>query len=166
METLFFAAPVAGLIALIFAYYLVTKINKVDPGNEKMREIASAIHEGAMAFLNREYKVLVVFIIILAAIIAITGFVTEGEESMQPTTAVAFVIGAICSILAGNFGMRVATKANVRTANAAAQKGMNKALEVAFSGGAVMGMSVNKLGLILSFQAQLTVTHQNQFIHE
>lgn len=106
METLFFAAPVAGLIALIFAYYLVTKINKVDPGNEKMREIASAIHEGAMAFLNREYKVLVVFIIILAAIIAITGFVTEGEESMQPTTAVAFVIGAICSILAGNFGMR------------------------------------------------------------
>jgi K(+)-stimulated pyrophosphate-energized sodium pump len=148
METLFFAAPVAGLIALIFAYYLVTKINKVDPGNEKMREIASAIHEGAMAFLNREYKVLVVFIIILAAIIAITGFVTEGEESMQPTTAVAFVIGAICSILAGNFGMRVATKANVRTANAAAQKGMNKALEVAFSGGAVMGMSVVGLGLL------------------
>ncbi|MGI6685752.1 MAG: sodium-translocating pyrophosphatase [Bacillota bacterium] len=148
MDILFFAAPIAGIVALLYAYVLITKINKVEPGNERMREIAGAIHEGAMAFLNREYKVLIVFIIALAAIIAITGLITTGEESMKPTTAIAFILGACCSILAGNIGMRVATKANVRTANAAAKKGMIQALEVAFSGGAVMGMSVVGLGLV------------------
>jgi K(+)-stimulated pyrophosphate-energized sodium pump len=148
MESLFYAAPVAGIIALIFAYFLAAKINKVDAGNDRMKEIAHAIHEGAMAFLSREYKVLFIFVLVLACIIAITGFLTTGQESMKPTTAIAFLIGACCSILAGNIGMRVATKANVRTANAAALKGLNKALEVAFSGGAVMGMSVVGLGLV------------------
>jgi K(+)-stimulated pyrophosphate-energized sodium pump len=148
MNGLFFAAPLAGVLALLFALYLSNKINKVEPGNARMREISSAIHEGAMAFLNREYKVLVIFIIALAAIIAITGFVTTGEESMKPTTAVAFILGACCSILAGYIGMRVATKANVRTANAASKSGLNKALEIAFSGVAVMGMSVVGLGLV------------------
>ncbi|MGI6713214.1 MAG: sodium-translocating pyrophosphatase [Bacillota bacterium] len=148
MESLFYVAPVAGIIALIFAYFLAAKINKVDAGNDRMKEIAHAIHEGAMAFLSREYKVLFIFVLVLACIIAITGFLTTGQESMKPTTAIAFLIGACCSILAGNIGMRVATKANVRTANAAALKGLNKALEVAFSGGAVMGMSVVGLGLV------------------
>ncbi|WP_089608821.1 sodium-translocating pyrophosphatase [Dehalobacterium formicoaceticum] len=148
METLYFAAPITGVIALLFAYYLAAKINKMEPGNARMQEIAHAIHEGAMAFLNREYRVLVVFVIALAAIIAIVGFATSGPESMHPATAIPFVIGAVCSILAGNIGMRVATKANVRTTNAAMTKGMNKALDIAFSGGAVMGMSVVGLGLI------------------
>lgn len=148
METLYLTAPIAGIIALLFAYYLAAKINKMEPGNARMQEIAHAIHEGAMAFLNREYRVLVVFVIALAAIIAIVGFVTSGPKSMHPATAIPFVIGAVCSILAGNIGMRVATKANVRTTNAAMTKGMNKALDIAFSGGAVMGMSVVGLGLI------------------
>ncbi|MCR6545156.1 sodium-translocating pyrophosphatase [Dehalobacterium formicoaceticum] len=148
METLYLTAPIAGIIALLFAYYLAAKINKMEPGNARMQEIANAIHEGAMAFLNREYRVLVVFVIALAAIIAIVGFVTSGPKSMHPATAIPFVIGAVCSILAGNIGMRVATKANVRTTNAAMTKGMNKALDIAFSGGAVMGMSVVGLGLI------------------
>ena len=109
-----------------------------------MREIADAIHQGAMAFLNREYRTLLLFVVIVAAVITVTGFTTT---AMSPLTAVAFVLGAGCSVLAGYFGMQVATKANVRTANAA-QKGMNAALDIAFSGGAVMGLSVVGLGLV------------------
>ncbi len=142
-----FTAPIAGVIALLFALYLVTKVNKVDSGNKTMTEIADAIHEGAMAFLKREYSILVFFVIALAIIIVIAGAFTSGENSMQPTTAVAFIAGAICSVLAGFIGMTIATKANVKTANAA-QESANKALGVAFSGGAVMGMSVVGLGLL------------------
>ena len=143
-------AGIAGVLALVFAMVLVKRINKVEPGNDKMKEIAAAINEGAMAFLGRQYKVLIVFVIVMAAIIAIVGAVTPstGAEDMRPTTAIAFVIGAVCSVLAGNIGMRIATKANVRTANAAATSGLNKALTVAFSGGSVMGMCVVGLGLI------------------
>jgi len=140
-------APLAGAAALLFAFYLTARINKVSPGNATMQEIAKAIHEGAMAFLFREYKTLVVFVVAVAAIIFVTGMVTPGADSLQPETAFAFIIGAICSVLAGYIGMNVATKANVRTANAA-QESANKALGVAFSGGAVMGMSVVGLGLI------------------
>lgn len=140
-------APLAGAVALLFAFYLANKINKVSPGNERMQEIAKAIHEGAMAFLFREYKTLVFFVLGVAAIIYVTGMVTPGAESLQPETAFAFIIGAICSVTAGYIGMNVATKANVRTANAA-QESANKALGIAFSGGAVMGMSVVGLGLI------------------
>ncbi len=139
-------APLAGVVALIFALFLVKRIDKVEPGNAKMQDIANAIREGAMAFLKREYKALVVFVLIVAVIIAILGLVTSGE-SLQPETAIAFIIGAICSALAGFIGMRVATKANVRTANAA-QHSANKALSVAFSGGAVTGMCVVGLGLV------------------
>ncbi len=142
-----FWAPLAGVAALLFAFYLTQRINKVSPGNERMQEIAAAIHEGAMAFLFRQYKTLVVFVIVVAAVILTAGFMTTGTESLQPETAIAFVIGAICSVTAGYIGMNVATKANVRTANAA-QESANKALGVAFSGGAVMGMSVVGLGLI------------------
>ncbi len=140
-------APLAGAVALLFAFYLTRRINKVAPGSEKMVEISEAIHEGAMAFLFREYRALVVFVIVVAIAIFAAGSLTTGTNSLQPETAVSFIIGAICSVTAGFIGMNVATKANVRTANAA-QESANKALGVAFSGGAVMGMSVVGLGLI------------------
>ncbi|OPJ56438.1 sodium-translocating pyrophosphatase [Alkalithermobacter paradoxus] len=132
-------APVVGLVALLFAYTLTSKINKVDVGNDRMKEISSYIHEGAMAFLTREYKTLVPFIAILFVVLA---------AGINVMTAICFLVGALFSTLAGFFGMKVATKANVRTANAAKEGGMNKALDVAFSGGAVMGMSVVGLGLL------------------
>jgi len=129
-----------GLVALAFAFLLVTsKINPVKVTHDRMNEIASYIHEGAMAFLRREYRVLVIFAIILAIVI------TVGLHSYQ--TAIAFLCGAVFSALAGYIGMQVATKANVKTAFSAKEGGMNKALSVAFSGGAVMGMSVVGLGL-------------------
>ena len=131
----------AGLIALVFAALLVVmKINTVVVKHDRMNEIAKYIHEGAMAFLKREYRVLVVFAIVLTIAIAV------GLNSIG--TAISFVVGALFSVLAGFFGMQVATKANVRTAYAAKESGMNKALSVAFSGGAVMGMSVVGLGLL------------------
>lgn len=144
MENFAWVAPVAGLLALIVAYMLASKIGRQEPGNSKMQEIAHAIHQGAMAFLSREYRTLVIFVVALAAIIVIAGFTTE---TMHPSTAIAFISGALCSVLAGYFGMNVATKANVRTANAA-QHGMNRALDIAFSGGAVMGLSVVGLGMV------------------
>ena len=139
MEIAVKIAPVIGLLALIFAFYKANSINKVSPGNEKMKEISSYIQEGAMAFLSREYKSLTIFIVVLfIVLIAAIGW----------ETAISFLLGAIFSILAGYFGMKVATKANVRTANAAKEKGMNKALDVAFSGGSVMGMCVVGLGIL------------------
>ncbi|HNR05076.1 MAG TPA: sodium-translocating pyrophosphatase [Bacillota bacterium] len=132
-------APLSGVLALVFAWFLANSIAKKDPGNDRMKEIMGFIHEGAMAFLFREYKVLVVFIIVLAIII--------GVFLKSWLTAICFVAGACCSILAGYFGMQVATKANARTANAA-QRGQNEALGIAFRGGAVMGMCVVGLGLL------------------
>lgn len=140
-------APLTGAVALFFAFYLVSRISRQSAGNIRMQDIAKAIHEGAMAFLFREYRTLAVFVLAVAALIFITGTLTPGAESLQPETAIAFVIGACCSVLAGYIGMNVATKANVRTANAA-QDSANKALGIAFSGGAVMGMSVVGLGLL------------------
>lgn len=140
-------APLAGVAALLFAFYLTARILRVEPGNQTMQEIAGAIQEGAMAFLKREYKALFVFVLAVATVIFLTGYFTEGADSLQPETAIAFIIGAICSVTAGFIGMTVATKANVRTANAA-QTSANKALGVAFSGGAVMGMCVVGLGLV------------------
>lgn len=133
----FFIVPLAGVLGLLFALYLARKISKANPGNERMQEIARYIHEGAMAFLMREYKILSIFIVVV--------FLVLGFFINFPT-AICFVVGALFSILAGFFGMQVATKANVRTTNAA-RSGQNKALEIAFSGGAVMGMSVVGLGL-------------------
>ncbi|MDR0445662.1 MAG: sodium/proton-translocating pyrophosphatase, partial [Oscillospiraceae bacterium] len=145
----YIAAGAAGVLALLFALFLVKRINAVQPGTEKMKEIAAAINEGAMAFLGRQYRVLAIFVALLAVLMCVVGIATgTGNGSLEPMTAVAFVIGALCSILAGNFGMRVATKANVRTANAAREGGLNKALGVAFSGGSVMGMCVVGLGLV------------------
>ncbi|MEW8959370.1 MAG: sodium-translocating pyrophosphatase [Moorella sp. (in: firmicutes)] len=140
-------SPVAVILALLFALYLSNKINRADPGNARMQEIAAAIQEGAMAFLMREYRTVTFFVVGMAALIAATGLLTKGAESMQPVTAVAYVAGSLCSIGAGYIGMRVATKANVRTANAARQSS-NAALDIAFSGGSVMGMAVVGLGLL------------------
>ena len=132
--------PLVGVIALLFALHLSNKISKIDIGTDKMKEISTHIHEGAMAFLTREYKSVAVFVVVLFIILIIT-------PGLGWETAVSFLVGALFSVAAGFFGMQVATRANVRTANAA-RKGMNKALEIAFSGGAVMGMCVVGLGIL------------------
>ena len=133
-----FVAPELGIIALIFAFVLASKISKEEEGTDRMKEIALAIREGANAFLKAEYKILIIFVLVLFVLICF---------GIGVTTAICFAVGALFSTLAGYFGMNVATKANVRTANGARTGGMNKALSTAFSGGAVMGMSVVGLGL-------------------
>ena len=138
MEKLIWLAPISGVVALLFAFMRTMMIIKSPVGNEKMREISDAIHEGAMAFLLREYKTLAIFV-------AVMFFVIGTFINWQ--TAVSYITGSIASVLAGFIGMSVATRANVRTANAA-REGMNKALSIAFSGGTVMGMSVVGLGLL------------------
>nr|WP_308778585.1 sodium-translocating pyrophosphatase [uncultured Anaerotignum sp.] len=139
MENLMYLAPVLGIVALLFAFVLASKVGREEEGTDRMHEISSAIRDGANAFLKAEYKILVVFAAVLFVLI---GFGVDWK------TAICFVIGAAFSTLAGYFGMNVATKANVRTANAARVGGMNRALSIAFSGGAVMGMSVVGLGLL------------------
>lgn len=135
---LIWVVPVIGIVALLVAAALAANVKKQPEGNDRMKEIAAAIHEGAQAFLMSEYKILIIFIVILFVVI---GF------GIGWTTAICFVIGAVFSTLAGYAGMNVATKANVRTANAAREHGMSKALPVAFRGGAVMGLCVVGLGL-------------------
>ena len=135
-----YVVPVLSVLALLFAGYLAVKVAKQEEGTEKMKEIASAISEGARAFLTAEYKILIVFVMVL--------FLLIGFGIGNWVTAICFVVGALFSTLAGYFGMNVATKANVRTANAARESGMNKALSIAFSGGAVMGMCVAGLGAL------------------
>lgn len=141
MSGLVIFSLICGLLALGFAYYKATWINKQDPGTEKMQEIGAAVREGAMAFLAREYKVLSVFVIAVAVLLAI------GYPGVQGLVAVSFVVGALCSGLAGFFGMRVATASNMRTTHGA-RTSLNDALKIAFSGGAVMGMSVVGLGIL------------------
>ena len=136
---LMYVAAVAAILALGFAFVLTQRVNAVGEGTDRMKEIAAAIAEGARAFLFAEYRILAVFIVVLFVILCII---------RGPLTAVCFLVGALFSIAAGFCGMTVATKANVRTANAAMEGGMNKALNVAFSGGAVMGMCVAGLGLL------------------
>ena len=140
MENLMYVVPVVSVLALLFAGYLAVKVAKQEEGTEKMKEIASAISEGARAFLTAEYKILIVFVIVL--------FLLIGFGIGNWVTAICFVVGALFSTLAGYLGMNGATKANVRTANAARESGMNKALSIAFSGGAVMGMCVAGLGAL------------------
>ena len=139
MERLIYFAPVLGICALLFAFYLTKKVGKQDAGTDRMKEIAAFIHEGARAFLTAEYKILVVFVAVL--------FVLIGIGIGNWVTAVCFLVGALFSTAAGYIGMNVATKANVRTAAAAKDSVMNKALSIAFSGGAVMGMCVVGFGL-------------------
>ena len=136
---LMYVAVICALIGLVFAFVLTKRVNTVDAGTDRMKEIASAIAEGARAFLFAEYRILAIFIVVLFVVLCFL---------RNPLTAVCFLCGAVLSIIAGYCGMTVATKANVRTANAARTNGMNKALNVAFSGGAVMGMCVAGLGLL------------------
>ena len=140
MNNYMYLVPVAAVSALLFAAYLAAKVSRQDAGTERMKEIAGAIADGARAFLTAEYKILIVFVVVL--------FVLIGLGVGNWVTAVCFVVGALFSTIAGYCGMTVATKANVRTANAAKESGMNKALSIAFSGGAVMGMCVAGLGAL------------------
>ena len=133
-----FIIPIIGIIALLVAAGLAANVKKQSEGTDRMKEIAAAIHEGAQAFLMSEYKILVIFIVVV--------FVAVGF-AISWATAICFIIGAFFSIIAGYCGMNVATRANVRTANAAREKGMSAALPIAFRGGAVMGLCVVGLGL-------------------
>ena len=133
-----FIIPIIGIIALLVAAGLAANVKKQSEGTDRMKEIAAAIHEGAQAFLMSEYKILVIFIVVV--------FVAVGF-AISWTTAICFIIGAFFTIIAGYCGMNVATRANVRTANAAREKGMSAALPIAFRGGAVMGLCVVGLGL-------------------
>jgi K(+)-stimulated pyrophosphate-energized sodium pump len=143
MDQLIYAAPAAGVLALLFAFVKATAISKKDAGDDKMKEIAALIQEGAMAFLKAEYKVLAIFVAIVAGLLAVANMSGEGRS---PLIAASFVVGALASAISGWAGMKVATKANVRT-TAAARTGLPAALDVAFSGGTVMGMTVVGLGL-------------------
>ncbi|MCK4348147.1 MAG: sodium-translocating pyrophosphatase [Thermoplasmatales archaeon] len=136
--------PIGGIVALLFAIYLFFSVKKQSSGNEKMQELSNAIREGAMAFLKSEYKVLVVFVAVVAGLLFAASFV---EETMHWGLSLAFVIGAIFSAVAGNIGMRMATMANARTAEGT-KKSLSKGLTIAFSSGAVMGMCVVGLGVL------------------
>lgn len=140
MEKMILSVPVIGLIGLLFAIFLRLHVIKQDPGNDRMREIADAIAEGARAFMTSEYRVLIIFVAVL--------FVVIGFGTRSWTTAVCFLVGSAFSTIAGYLGMSAAIRANCRTANAARTSGMSRALSVAFSGGSVMGMAVVGLGLL------------------
>jgi K(+)-stimulated pyrophosphate-energized sodium pump len=140
---LIYFIPLLGIVALVFTLLKTRWINKQPDGNDKMRKIAAYISEGAMAFITAEYKILAIFVVSVAALLAFT----TGTESSHPLVALSFVAGAFCSGLAGFIGLRIATKANVRTTEAA-RTSLNKALKVAFTGGSVMGLSVVGLGIL------------------
>jgi K(+)-stimulated pyrophosphate-energized sodium pump len=140
-DAILYAGLGAGILGLLYAYWKTNWILRQEPGTERMQEIGQAIREGAMAFLSREYKVLSVFVVVVAAVLAL---INRGPVRL---VAVSFVVGAICSALAGYFGMRVATASNLRTTNAA-RRGLPQALAVAFAGGSVMGMCVVGLGVL------------------
>ncbi len=143
MENLIYFLPVFGVLGILFVIWKSAWVNKQDAGTDKMKKIAGHIAEGAMAFLKAEYKVLSVFVLCVAILLG----VTASAETSSPLVAVSFILGAFCSGLAGFIGMRVATKANVRTTHAA-RTSLGRALEVAFAGGSVMGMGVVGLGIL------------------
>ncbi len=138
METTIILILASAVLALAFAAIQANRVAKEDPGTDRMQEISGAVKEGAMAFLNREYRYLVVFVVVLAVILA---------AGIGATSAVCFVVGAVFSAAAGNIGMRIATTANVRTSQAA-RTSLDKALRIAFSSGSVMGMAVVGLGVL------------------
>jgi len=153
-EFLLYLIPATGILGLLYTFYRSSWVAKQDPGNEKMQKIAGHIAEGAMAFLKAEYKILIWFVVAVAALLAFTA----DSELSSPMVGLSFVVGALCSALAGFIGMKVATKANVRTANAAINS-LGKALEIAFAGGSVMGMGVVGLG-VLGLGTLFLVFHQ------
>lgn len=143
-QTLIYIIPLLGIAGLVFMAWKSSWISKQDAGTQQMVTIGKNIADGAMAFLKAEYRVLAIFAVIVAGLLLYSGYVSE---SSHPLIAVSFILGAICSALAGYIGMRVATKANIRTTNAA-RKSLGEALEVAFAGGSVMGLAVVGLGVI------------------
>ena len=140
MENWTMAAPYLGVVGLLLAFLIYAFIKRSDQGTTEMVEIADAIHEGAMAFLKREYSILFVFVAIVFGLL----FFTLDDKR----TSISFLAGAVCSIAAGLSGMKAATRANVRTTQAANVSGQGQALSMAFSGGAVMGLAVASLGLL------------------
>ncbi|MGB5549245.1 MAG: sodium-translocating pyrophosphatase [Thermoanaerobaculia bacterium] len=144
MMSLMYWVPICGVLALLFAWFRSTWIRRQDAGNERMGTIAGHIREGAMAFLGREYRVLAVFVLVVAVLLS---WANAGKAETSALIGLSLIAGAFCSALAGFFGMRVATAANVRTASAA-RNSLNEALQIAFSGGAVMGFSVVGLGVL------------------
>ena len=150
MDFVQYIAICAAVLALFVAFIKASQINKASVGTDRMKEISNAINQGAKAFLFSEYKILVFFVAAVFIIITAVGFVDGGESEygLGWKTGICFLCGALFSTLAGYFGMNVATKANVRTANAAKESGMNKALSIAFKGGSVMGLCVVGLGLL------------------
>lgn len=143
MNSLFYVIPVAGVVGLLYTFWKSGWVAKQDEGTDKMKKIAGHIAEGAMAFLRAEYKILAIFVVAVAILLA----VTADDSNSSPLVGLSFIVGALCSGLAGYIGMKVATKANVRTANAA-RTSLGKALEIAFAGGSVMGMGVVGLGVL------------------
>ncbi len=142
-DQIMYAIPILGIIGLLFTFWKSTWVTKQDAGTDRMARIAKHIADGAMSFLKAEYRVLIFFVIAVAIILGVTA---DSEES-HPLIALSFILGAFCSALAGFIGMRIATRANVRTTNAARQ-GLGRALEIAFAGGSVMGLGVVGLGVL------------------
>ena len=154
-STITMVLPIFGVLAILFTVWKSNWVTKQEVGTERMARIAKNIADGAMAFLKAEYRVLSIFVVVVAIILI---FTANGQTSSK-LVGLSFILGAICSALAGFIGMRVATKANVRTTNAA-RTGLGKALEVAFAGGAVMGMGVVGLGILgLSLLLLLSLIH-------
>ncbi len=144
MELIIKFLPGFGVLALLFVFIKNSWVSKQEVGNDKMARIANSIADGAMSFLKAEYKILSIFVVAVSVLLFFKGQSEVGSNGM---VAVSFIVGAICSALAGFIGMKVATKANVRTTNAA-RKSLGKALEVAFAGGSVMGLGVVGLGVL------------------
>ena len=150
MENIIYILPLFGVVSLLYVAWKSAWVGKQEVGTDKMATIAGHIEKGAMAFLKAEYKVLAIFVVAVAVLLAFKGMNevdSNGEPTSSPLVALSFIVGAICSALAGYLGMKVATKANVRTTNAA-RTSIGKALEVAFGGGSVMGMGVVGLGVL------------------
>jgi len=143
---------IGGIVALLFATYLFYTVKKQSSGNEKMKELSGAIRDGAMAFLKSEYKVLVIFVAVVALLLGAASFFED--SNIHWGSSIAFIIGAIFSAISGNIGMRIATMANARTAEGT-KKSLGKGLSIAFSSGAVMGMCVVGLGVLGVFNLYL-----------
>jgi K(+)-stimulated pyrophosphate-energized sodium pump len=141
---LIYVVPVLAVVALLYAYLRAAWVRRQDEGTDRMKQIGGWIADGAMAFLSREYRVLAVFVVAVAILLGVTNYYVS--EDTNAFIALSFVLGALCSALAGYFGMKTATAANIRTASAA-RKGLNEALQVAFAGGSVMGLAVVGLAL-------------------
>ncbi|MBK8701770.1 MAG: sodium-translocating pyrophosphatase [Saprospiraceae bacterium] len=143
-QTLMYIIPLMGVVGLLYTFWKSAWVSAQDPGTERMQKIGKAIADGAMAFLRAEYKVLAIFVFAVSLLLGWSGM---GQANSSGMIAVSFIVGALCSALAGYIGMKVATKANYRTTNAA-RTGLSKALEIAFAGGSVMGLGVVGLGVV------------------